>query len=129
MPDQYKTCTKTDTIAALSTTGTVKSAPSLSQLLQAHKIVADMISAATRDPLVEKYRATAEALRWDISSARATSWEEFGQKVQLLVDNTTEGTGEDWLTAIQEGIYWDLQQLNGERAAAERSAVALQAAE
>jgi len=88
-----------------------------------------MISAATRDPLVEKYRATAEALRWDISSARATSWEEFGQKVQLLVDNTTEGTGEDWLTAIQEGIYWDLQQLNGERAAAERSAVALQAAE
>jgi hypothetical protein len=42
------------------------------------------------DPTVDDFRATAEAMRWDISSARATSWEEFGRKVQLLVENTTK---------------------------------------
>ncbi|MDA9410003.1 hypothetical protein XH80_25655 [Bradyrhizobium sp. CCBAU 45384] len=88
-----------------------------------------MITATPSDPVVDKFRATAEQMLLDITLARAATWEEFGQKVQLLVDQTTEKSDGHWLTAVQEGVYWDLKQLNGETAAAERAAVVLQAAE
>ncbi|MBH5371464.1 hypothetical protein [Bradyrhizobium glycinis] len=123
MPNQYKTCTESNTDAELSTPATVEAAPSLSQLLQAHRTIADMISTGTSAG-VDLLRTTAEEIRWDISLARAASWEEFGRKVQLLVDNTTEGASDGWLTAVQEGVYWDLKHLAGESAT-----VVLQAAE
>lgn len=96
---------------------TITAAPSLSRLLQAHQTIADLISALPAGSDGE-LRATADVLLWDISQARATSWDEFGRKVQLLVDQTTEESDDLWLTAVQEGVYWDLKQLNGETAAA-----------
>lgn len=100
--------------ATLPTT-TIKAIPTLSQLLQAHQTIGDMIRSAPADPATDAFRSTAEALLYDI--ARAASWEEFGRKVQLLVDQTTEESHEGWLTSVQEGVYWDLKQLNGESAA------------
>ncbi|MCP3402830.1 MULTISPECIES: hypothetical protein [unclassified Bradyrhizobium] len=64
--------------------------------------------------MVDNLRKTAEEVLYDITLTRAASWEEFGRKVQLLVDQTTEASHEGWLTAVQEGVYWDLKQLNGE---------------
>jgi hypothetical protein len=66
--------------------------------------------------VVGNLRETAEEMLYDITRTRAASWEEFGRKVQLLVDQTTEESHEGWLTAVQEGVYWDLKQLNGESA-------------
>jgi hypothetical protein len=86
----------------------------LSQLLESHRKITDLIKGALSGRVVDSLRESAEEVRYDITMARATSWEEFGRKVQLLVDETSEGAHEGWLTAVQEGVYWDLKQLNGE---------------
>jgi hypothetical protein len=90
----------------------------LSQLLQAHQKITDLGGAALPGHAVDSLRETAEEILYDITLTRAASWEEFGRKVLLLVDQTTEASHEGWLTAVQEGVYWDLKQLNGESAQA-----------
>jgi hypothetical protein len=90
--------------------------PSLCLLLQAHQKITDMVGASPSIYVAGNLREAAEAILYDITLTRATSWEEFGLKVQLLVDQTTEESHEGWLTAVQEGVYWDLKQLNGESA-------------
>jgi hypothetical protein len=90
----------------------------LSQLLQAHQKITEMASTVLPGHAVDSLRDTAEGVLYDITLARAASWEEFGRKVQILVDQTTEESHEGWLTAVQEGVYWDLKQLNGESAQA-----------
>lgn len=86
----------------------------LSHLLQVHRKIADLIGGTLPGRPVNSLPEAAEELLYDIAMARAANWEEFGRKVQLLVDQTTGESHEGWLTAIQEGIYWDLKQLNGE---------------
>lgn len=97
---------------------TIKAAPSLSELLQAHQKITDLISTVPSGVGANNLREAAEELLYDITQARAATWEEFGRKVQILVDQTTEASHEGWLTAAQEGVYWDLKQLNGEAAKA-----------
>jgi hypothetical protein len=86
----------------------------LSHLLRAHQEITDLVGTALPGHAVDNLRETAEEMLYDITLTRATSWEEFGRKVLLLVDQTTEASHEGWLTAVQEGVYWDLKQLNGE---------------
>ncbi|MCS3895588.1 hypothetical protein M2171_004721 [Bradyrhizobium japonicum USDA 38] len=107
---------QTDTKSA--TPVTIKAAPSLSELLQAHQKITGLISTASSKGVADNLREAAEELLYDITQARAATWEEFGRKVQILVDQTTEASHEGWLTAVQEGVYWDLEQLNGEAAKA-----------
>jgi hypothetical protein len=90
----------------------------LSHLLQAHQKITDLVGTALSSGVVDNLRKTAEEMLYDITLTRAASWEEFGRKVQLLVDQTTEASHEGWLTAVQEGVHWDLKQLNGESAQA-----------
>jgi hypothetical protein len=88
--------------------------PTLSQLLYAHQRITRLSGTAPSSGAVDNLRETAEEMLYDITLTRATSWEEFGRKVLLLVDQTTEASHEGWLTAVQEGVFWDLKQLNGE---------------
>lgn len=92
--------------------------PSLGHLLQAHRNITDLVSGALSGGVVDSLRDAANEMLYDIASVRATSWEEFGRKVQLLVDETVEGACDGWLTAVREGVYWDLKRLNGELAQA-----------
>ncbi|MCS3503411.1 hypothetical protein M2189_007073 [Bradyrhizobium japonicum] len=94
----------------------------LSQLLEAHQKITDLVGTALSSAAVDNLRETAEEVLYDITLTRAATWAEFGRKVQLLVDQTTEASHEGWLTAVQEGVYWDLRQLNGETACASTDA-------
>ncbi|MET4847007.1 hypothetical protein [Bradyrhizobium japonicum] len=79
---------------------TIKAAPSLSQLLQAHQKITDPISMVPSGVGANNLRETAEELLYDITQARAATWEEFGRKVQILVDQTTEASHEGWLRRL-----------------------------
>ncbi|EIG56179.1 hypothetical protein [Bradyrhizobium sp. WSM1253] len=50
-----------------------------------------------------------------------------GLVVQVFLNQTAEQSSDVWLTAVQEGVYWDLRQLNGETTGAAASAAVLQA--
>ena len=97
-----------------SATPVTETKPSLAQLLQAHQKITDLIGTALPGHAADTLREAAEDLLYDVSMARAATWDEFGRKVQLMVDQTTEDSNEFWLTAIQEGVFWDLKHLNGE---------------
>jgi hypothetical protein len=99
-----------------SATPVTETKPSLAQLLEAHQKITDLIGTALSTCVVDNLREVAQDLLYEITLTRAASWAEFGRKVLLLVDETTEESHEGWLTAIQEGVFWDLKQLNGEAA-------------
>jgi hypothetical protein len=90
--------TQIDTESAAPITETK---PSLSQLLEAHQKITDLVGTALPGHAVDSLRETAEGMPYDITLTRAASWEEFGRKVQILVDQTTEASHEGWLTAVR----------------------------
>jgi hypothetical protein len=101
-------------IVAESAAPISETTPSLSQILQAHQKITDLVGTALPSSVIDNLREAAEEMLYKITLTRAASWEEFGRKVQLLVDKTTEESHEGWLTAVQEGVFWDLKHLNGE---------------